>query len=48
MLPRAPPPELDGPFAGVAAATLRLDPLERPTAAEALRMLVSSSPMSVD
>ena len=48
MVPRAPPPELDGPFAGVAAATLRLDSLERPTAAEALRMLVSSSPMSVD
>ena len=48
MLPRAPPKDLEGAFASVAAATLRLDPSERPTASEALNALLSASPMSVD
>jgi serine/threonine protein kinase len=48
MLPRAPPKELHGAFAGVAHATLRLDPTERPTASEALSALLCASPMSVD
>ena len=48
MVPRGVPAELDGPFASVVAATLRLDASERPTAAETLHMLVASSPMSVD
>jgi serine/threonine protein kinase len=48
MVPRSAPADLDGPFASIATATLRLDASERPTAAEALRMLLSASPMSVD
>ena len=48
MTPRGVPADFDGPFASVVTATLRLDALERPTAAEALHMLVSASPMSVD